>query len=179
MKTFDWAAICIAAAAIALPAWLVASQIRTPRLRHAQIQTLADAGCKCARRLGDVPGVDHCWERFEKATSYRVAHAGQTACYPLSERLICPEDGKDCVTLNYDMVGGPKFAFCTKNEAMAAEALWNRIALSAPDPYGEESREASRRAHAALLDYARQVARNDRVEAAQSVGCIGGFPDAH
>jgi hypothetical protein len=176
MKTVDWAAICIGAAAMALPAWLVASQPRTPRLRHVQIQALADAGCKCARRLGDVPGVDHCWRRFEEATRLRVANAGQTACYPLSQRLLCLEDGEDCITLNYDMVGGPKFAFCTKKEAMAAEALWNRIALSTPAPEGEE---ADRRAHAALLSYASQIARDDRVEAAQSAGCVGGFPDAH
>ncbi|ATY32431.1 hypothetical protein CVN68_10960 [Sphingomonas psychrotolerans] len=172
----NWAAICIGAAALILPAWLVARESRTPRLRHAQIQALADAGCRCARRLGNVPGVDHCWDELEKKTKLLVAQAGETACYPLSERLFCPEDGGECITLNYNIVAGPKFAFCSKNEAMAAEAIWSRIALSARDFYGPEGQEADRRAHAALLDYARQVAANTPIEATQSHGCVGGMP---
>ena len=176
MTMIRWVALTIGAGALVLPAWLVAGQPRTPRLRHAQIQALADAGCRCARRLGDVPGVDHCWDRFEARTRLLVANAGESACFPLSERSFWESGREQAIVLNYNIAGGPKFAFCSKNEAMAAEALWYRIALSTPDIYSPEGIEAQNQANAALRDFARQVAANAPIEATQSQGCVGGIP---
>lgn len=158
--------LLIAATAIAGLVWAVF--VYTPR---PDLQALAEASCKCARLKTAKADKEACWREFDIETANARANPGGSACLPLSERSI-GEPGEDYITTEWGIVGGSEGAFCTREEAIAAEAL--DLTLYPPDIASLPPQDQSKiilRATEALENLSRAYARGDRAQPAQAQGC--------
>lgn len=161
--------LLIALAAIALPAWAVL----TARPGVEQLQGVADRACKCERRSG----AKSCWQPLARLTRENLDNPLATACFPLSTEMIeaGPAHPHDYVVLRYHVVEGHGLYLCSREEAVAGEALWN-----GEDEQGVTEAEknlAFRRAQAALYRFAAALKRGERLEKLKpKYGCVTGYP---
>ncbi|MES2441263.1 MAG: hypothetical protein V4574_00405 [Pseudomonadota bacterium] len=159
--------ISIAAAAIALPAWIVATfdcaSIAPSGKQVARLQAQAIASCKCARRQAAKQGKTRCWRTFDAAIMPHIGERpGGEACLPLTRNQVCLKGGP-CIDKSYDIVvGDGEGAFCTRAEAMAAERLYDQQE-DAPDGGFDALYRLSR----AFADY-------DLTPVVEFHGCVGG-----
>lgn len=166
----------IAVAAIAGPMAAVLSVDRNAA-RIPGLQSLANASCACARRASDAKGENACWRHFERLThADHRKPTGGSACYPLSETIIWVDDDDDhSITLKYGVVGGRGLYLCSKEEAVAGEAIWYR-----EDTQGStqaELNQSLRRADAALIRFAEALKRGEPLEKLKpAMGCVTGYP---
>ncbi|MBO9714980.1 hypothetical protein [Sphingomonas sp.] len=146
------------------------------RLRVGELQPRAEAACRCARAARNRGAKAACWDRFGAATGVSLGPASGTACFPLSQRGVWLADGSQ-LTLSYSMVVGGNGGdeFCTRAEAMQAEALFFRE-YQATDQ-SEVDSAAINRGLAAMRRFSRQlIERRILVSGEQSQGCVGSAP---
>ena len=161
--------LLIAAAAIAGPSWAVLSYDPAPHYR-----ALAENACKCARLKPDKAGKESCWHDFDAVTGNRSANPWGSACFPLSETGVMLADGTE-ITMSWGIVDSNE-EFCTRDEAISAEALYATIVPSnTANLSREEQHEIIDRGRAALEGLSRAYARGDRITLASAYGCVNGY----
>lgn len=177
----------IAAAAVAVPAWLVFVQPLpvvpgpTPNWRQlARLQRLAEHSCRCARTFTNSDGKADCWRPFES----EAAHFAEAArpigyddvvevidehsyCDDVSPARRCFGNRGSCVTRSYNLYVnglGPD-PFCTADEASIVHNIW----------YGQDPRFRTGSAvEAEIRSMARRFAAGDRARPVTPVaGCFG------
>lgn len=157
----------IAAAAIALPAWAVL--VARPGIE--QLQSVAERACKCERRSGSKA----CWQPLTRVIREDLGEASGTACYPLSTEML-DLDGSAAgasIVLRYDIVEGKGRYLCSKAEAVAGEAIWNRE-MNRSEAAGDK--HPVLHANAALRRFADALRHGHRLEAVRpSAGCVTGY----
>jgi hypothetical protein len=157
----------IAVTAITLPAWAVL--VARPGIE--QLQSVADRACKCERRSGSKA----CWQPLTRIIREDLGEASGTACYPLSTEMLDLDASAAgaSVVLRYDIVEGNGLYLCSKAEAVAGEAIWNRE-MNRSEDAGDK--HAVLRANAALRRFADALRRGQRLEAIKpSAGCATGY----
>jgi len=173
--------LLIAAAAIALPAWAVATYKMPPPLpfvagdpgpgfrpgkvagepsdaQVARWQKLADNSCKCARRGGESGA---CWAEYDRQTAAYTKGDWGTLCMPISRGGDCfggdIVPGK-CIEIDRDHAG---HLLCTAEERGAMEAAWNREMASARGESDAAIQQAMDRAGAAMDRVYARILRNE------------------
>jgi hypothetical protein len=146
-----------AAAAVALPAWLVA----TARFGPERLQRLAESSCECARSFPHAKAA--CWARFDWQARKTYSYQPLIAVIPIAEDPICRSDGL-CIILRYRVVVAPNAPdLCTFREAEMGNAFWGSRVRSTGT--GDEIQQAFEDANASLGRFAAEIAKGERPEA--------------
>ncbi|WP_066800054.1 hypothetical protein [Sphingomonas soli] len=166
-------AAAIALGAIAFPAWAVLKYV--PTLDPTTMQSLASKACKCARATVGHYSDKKCWEAFEKLLPIDPDMRGGTTCFPLSEETYEIPGTNARVVLRYRIVASKAPPLCSREEAMAGEAIWYRIGSQGnTEPDGQVSLQ---RANAALSQFAEELAKGRPLEKlVPEMGCVTGYP---
>jgi hypothetical protein len=120
-------AMAVAALAICVPLAVVFGV--KPSL--AELQTIAQASCKCARLKQDASGKAECWRSFEvkaRQAGKFVREGGISACMGPIARRRCLAGTQSCVITGYSFYPGPFSsgdAFCSPEEAADAVTVFD------------------------------------------------------
>lgn len=180
----------IAIAAIAVPAWSVATY-RAPSpapsdedtgyrrgkiagepsdAQIARWQKLADASCECVRR-GGADGT--CWSQYDRENAPYGKGDMATLCIPVSHSWDCfgDEFGTKCVEIDRKQAGQ---LLCSNAERNAVEAAWNYEMRKARGNSDAEVSRAFDRANAAIDRVYQRIQRGESLASVRGTpGCSG------
>lgn len=151
--------LLIVVAAIAVPVWLITTTDRNAGLVPS-FQLLANVSCACERRAEDTDGENACWRRFEQLTQTDHREpTGGTTCAPLSESTVQVGDSDEGrIILRYNVVvSRANLYLCSKEEAVAGEAIWSAPMLKARNEV--EYQRAGEEGDQALIRFAEALKR--------------------